>query len=75
MSGLRSLVASLFFSARASRPVLVPPVPSVIADVVLSALATSRNYFGVMPAATSAAVIEPTDAPAILVASFSTPLS
>ena len=70
-----SLVSSLFFIARASRPSFVPPVPSVIAAVVESASATSRNSSGVMPAATSAAVIEPTEAPAIFVASFSTPLS
>jgi hypothetical protein len=75
VSGLPFQVVSLFFIARASRPFLVPPVPSVMASVVESASATARNSSGVMPAATSAAVIEPTDAPAIFLVSFSTPLS
>ena len=35
----------------------------------------ASNSSAVIPAATSAAVIEPTDAPAIFLASFSTPLS
>ena len=75
LSGLPDPVVALFLSAAQARPSLVPPVPSVMMSVEPESLATRVNSSAVMPQATSAAVIEPTEAPAMVLASFSTPLS
>ena len=58
-----------------SMPPALPPVPSVMASAVESAPATWSNSSAVQPAANIAAVIEPTEAPAIWSTVSSTPLS